>query len=123
MGIQDTEQDVTRFLWLKDVSKLDTEDKLITYRFCRVPFGLICSSFLLSATIKFHLQREGTPLVLHILRYIYVDNVMMGINSISEIYGVYKEAKSIFERAIINLQEWNSNCFEFQHADSIIAQS
>ena len=38
---------------------------------------------------------------------------MIGINSISEICGVYKEAKSIFERAAMNLWEWNSNCFEF----------
>ena len=103
--IQDAEWDVTRFLWLRDPAKLDTEDNLITYRFCRVPFGLICSPFLLSATIKFHLQKEGTPLALHILRNIYVDNVIIGINSISEICGVYKEAKPIFERAAMNLRE------------------
>ena len=70
VGIQDAERDVTRFLWLKDPTKLDTKDNLITYRFCRVPFGLICSPFLLSAAIKFHLQKEGTPLALHILRNI-----------------------------------------------------
>ena len=113
VGIQDAEQDVTHFLWLRDPAKLDTEDNLITYRFCGVPFGLICSPFLLGATIKFHLQKEGTPLALHILRNIYVDNVMIGINSIIEISGVYKEVKSIFKRAVMNLREWNSNCFEF----------
>ena len=67
----------------------------------------------MGATIKFHLQKEGTSLALHILRNIYVDNVMIGINSISEICGVYKEAKSIIERAAMNLWEWNSNCFWF----------
>ena len=67
----------------------------------------------MSAAIKFHLQKEGTPLALHILRNIYVDNVMIGINSVSEICGAYKEAKSIFERAAMNLREWNSNCLEF----------
>ena len=51
------------------------------FRFCRVPFGLICSPFLLVATIKFHLQREGTPLALHILHNIYVDNVLIGVDS------------------------------------------
>ena len=65
VGIQDTGRDVTRFLWLKDPAKLDIDDNLITYRFCRVPFGLVCSPFLLGATIKFHLQKEGTPLALH----------------------------------------------------------
>ena len=31
VGIQDAERDVTRFLWLRDPAKLDTEDNLITY--------------------------------------------------------------------------------------------
>ena len=113
VGIQEAERDVTRFLWLKDLNKVDIKGNLLTYRFCRVPFGLVCSPFLLGATIKFHLQKEGLPLALHILRNIYVDNVLIGINSVNEICGVYKEAKSIFERAAMNLRQWNSNCCEF----------
>ena len=113
VGIQSTERDVTRFLWFKDPAKPDIEDNLITYRFCRVPFGLVCSPFLLGATIKFHLQKEGTPLALHILKNIYVDNVLIGVDSISDTCGIYKEAKSIFERSAMNLREWNSNCLEF----------
>ena len=38
---------------------------------------------------------------------------MIGIDSVSEICGAYKEAKSIFESAAMNLREWNSNCLEF----------
>ena len=113
VGIQEAERDVTRFLWLKDLNKVDIKGNLLTYRFCRVPFGLVCSPFLLGATIKFHLQKEGSPLALHILRNIYVDNVLIGINSVNEICGVYEEAKSIFERAAMNLRQWNSNCCEF----------
>ena len=109
VGIQATERDVTLFLWLRDLNKLDTHDNLITYCFCRVPFGVVCSPFLLDATIKFHLQKEGTPLAIHILKNIYVNNVLIGINSISEICGVYKEVKSIFA---MNLCEWNSNLFQ-----------
>ena len=112
VGIQEAERDVTRFLWLKDLTKVNIQENLITYRFCRVPFGLVCSPFLLGATIKFHLQKEGSPLALHILRNIYVDNVLIGINSINEICGVYEEAKSLFKRAAMNLRQWNSNCRE-----------
>ena len=112
VGIQEAERDVTRFLWLKDLTKVNIQENLITYRFCRVPFGLVCSPFLLGATIKFHLQKEGSPLALHILRNIYVDNVLIGINSINEICGVYEEAKSLFKRAAMNLRQWNSNCCE-----------
>ena len=56
MGIQEAEQDVTCFLWFKDLTKVNLEENLITYRFCRVLFGLVCSPFLFGATIKFHLQ-------------------------------------------------------------------
>ena len=104
---------MTHFLWFKDPAKPDIEDNLIIYHFCRVPFGLVCSPFLLGATIKFHLQKEGTPLALHILKNIYVDNVLIGVESISDTRGIYKEAKSIFERSAMNLHEWNSNCLEF----------
>ena len=63
VGIQEAERDVTWILWLKDLNKVDIKENLFTYRFCRVPFGLVCSQFLLGASIKFHLQKEGLLLV------------------------------------------------------------
>ena len=72
---------------------------------------MIYSPFLLAA-IKFHLQKEGTPLALYILKNIHVDKVLIGVDSHSEIWGVYKEAKSIFRKAVMNLHKWNSNSFE-----------
>ena len=66
VGLQERERDTTRFLWLKDKAKLDIDSNLVVYLYCRVPFGLVCSPFLLGATIGFHLQREGSPLALHI---------------------------------------------------------
>ena len=63
IGIQPPARDFTRFLWYRDPSKADMlEDNVDLYRFCRVPFGLISSPFLLGATIKFHLRRIGSPL-------------------------------------------------------------
>ena len=66
VGIQEAEQDVTRFLWFRDPAKLDTEDNLITYRFCRVPFGLICSPFLLAQLLSLTFKRKE-----HHLLYIF----------------------------------------------------
>ena len=64
-GIQTCDRDVTRFLWLKGVKNLGIKNNLVTYWFCCIPFGLICSPFLLEATIQLHLKKENTPLALH----------------------------------------------------------
>ena len=92
---------------------VDIGNNLCIFWFCRVPFGLICCPFLLAATIKFHLQKEGTSLALHILHNIYVDNVLIGMDNDDDIHGVYEEAKHLFKKAAMNLREWNSNCCEF----------
>ena len=114
LRIQQKNRDVTRFLWIKDLTKLEViDDNVIVYRFCRVPFGLICSPFLLLATIKFHLLKEGSPLALNILNNIYVDNVLFGVDSVGDACKAYYEAKTIFDKCSMNLREWNSNSKEF----------
>ena len=69
--------------------------------------------FLLGATLKYHLQKEGTPLALNIMNNIYVDNVLLGANSSEHAFEMYQEAKGIFRRASMNLREWYSNSDEF----------
>ena len=97
--IQDSERDVTRFLWLKDINKpVANDDNFIVYRFCRAPFGSTCSSFLVSASIKYHLQKEGTPLAVNNMNNIYVDNVLIGAESAKSAVNIYHEAKAIFRR-------------------------
>ena len=114
IGVQEDERDVTRFLWLKDINKSDVSDNNIAvYRFCTVPFGLICSPFLLGATLKHHLLKEGTPLALDIMSNIYVDNVLIGTDSVEQTFSIYQEAKEIFRKVSMNLREWNSNAVEF----------
>ena len=81
------ERDATRFLWLKDITKADvSDDNINIYCLCRVPFGLICSPFLLGVTLKFHLQKEGTPLALSVMNNIY-DNVLIGADNSEEANG------------------------------------
>ena len=76
-------------------------------------FGLKRSPFLLAATIKFHLQKEKSPLTLCILNNIYVNNVLIGVDSASQAYRAYHEAKRIFKKASMNLRELNFNSVEF----------
>ena len=63
VGLQPADRDVTRFLWLKDPNNTNLENNTQIYRSCRVPFGVISSLFLLSATITYHLQKSNNKWV------------------------------------------------------------
>ena len=56
ISLDPTDRDMTSFLWYRLVPKSqgsnDMTEDVITYRFTRLPFGLTCSPFLLSATIR-----------------------------------------------------------------------
>ncbi|MEM7375589.1 MAG: reverse transcriptase domain-containing protein [Bacteroidota bacterium] len=106
IGIQKDQRDVTRFLWLKDVTKPVTNDNLQIYRFARVPFGIISSPFLLGATIQHHIKESSTSIARKIKDNIYVDNIITGANSKDEAVELYKNAKDLFRDASMNLREW-----------------
>ena len=110
IGLQPGERDVTRFVWIKDPTEARTdEDNLQEYRFCRVPFCIISSPFLLGATIESHLETYGSDLASRLKDDIYVDNLITGTDSIESAVQLYHGAKSIFREASMNLREWISN--------------
>ena len=93
VGLQPGERDAVRFFWLRDPKSGVCADNLITYRFTRVPFGVISSPFLLSATISYHLQCVGGPIADLLRKNISVDNVITGVTSFEEAQIFYKESK------------------------------
>ena len=110
IGIRPQDRDGTRFLWLRDAKRPDVvDDNLATYRFCRVPFGLICSPFLLGETIKYHLRHDGSSLAQTLVDNIYVDNIFIGAASVTEAYHIYEQATCIFKKASMKLRQWSSN--------------
>ena len=113
VGLQTADRDVTRFLWLKDPTKPLSKDNLQIYRFTRVPFRVISSLFLLGATILHHLEQAGTPTAEKIMKHIYVDNLLTGVNSSKEAKEFYSESKEVFQESSMNLREWGSNSKEF----------
>ncbi|XP_060551271.1 uncharacterized protein LOC132712851 [Ruditapes philippinarum] len=110
IGLQPNDRDVTRFLWVKDFNKpIFEKSNIIEYRFCRVPFGVISSPFLLGATIESHLESNGSETAQKLKNDIYVDNLVTGTNSKSEAMQLYKDAKSLFDEISMNLREWITN--------------
>ncbi|KAH7675873.1 Pao retrotransposon peptidase family protein, partial [Aphelenchoides avenae] len=116
IGLRPEDRDVTRFLWLKDPAKPPTPDNLLVYRYCRIPFGLNSSPFLLLATIDYHLKRVGTTVSAEIRQNTYSDNVFLLAHSPEEGVEKYKEAKLIFSDMKMNIREFISNCSQFNAA-------
>ena len=109
IALQESERDVTRFLWLKNLKKPVTEDNIQIYRFSRVPFGVIASPFLLSGSIQHHLKNIGTKTALKISKELYVDNLITGDVTPSKAIKQYQDSKEMFKDISMNLREWASN--------------
>ena len=108
--LQQSERDATRFLWVKDCGRIRFDNSNIQeYRFCRIPFGVISSPFLLGATVETHLELYGSEVAMKLKDDIYVDNVITGTNSIEDAVHLYREAKLIFRKASMNFRELVSN--------------
>ncbi|XP_045206117.2 uncharacterized protein LOC123558303 [Mercenaria mercenaria] len=109
IGLQPDSRDVTRFLWLKNSESTILDNNIQEFRFCRVPFGVISSPFLLGATVEHHLSTYNTRFARQLIDDIYVDNVITGTNTVEDAVQLYKESKSIFSEASMNLREWSTN--------------
>lgn len=106
IGLQPTQRDVTRFLWLKDYETPTVNDSTIQeYQFCRVPFGVISSPFLLGSTTESHLDLYDSELAKKLKHDIYVDNLITGTSTIEEALQLYSAAKSIFKEASMRVRK------------------
>ncbi|MCP3668457.1 MAG: DUF1759 domain-containing protein [Gammaproteobacteria bacterium] len=109
VGIAPKHRDYLRFMYFRDPEKPPTDDNFIIYRFTRVPFGLICSPFLLEGSIAEHLKKNGSNLALQVQQNIYVDNVLIGAENSEEAIQKRIWCKELFEDIQMNLRAWTSN--------------
>ncbi|XP_063547551.1 uncharacterized protein LOC134755001 [Cydia strobilella] len=109
VALQEDDRDVTRFLWLKDTTKEATEDNLLYLRFCRVPFGVVASPFLLTATIRHYISQSNKALLKQVADKCYVDNLVTGADSQQEAKQIYEQTRTVFEQLSMNMRDWISN--------------
>lgn len=113
IGINQSDRDYLRFLWVKD-------GQLITFRHCRVVFGLICSPFLLAAVINLVLIRAlerakadneacwSIKTIEKLQSSFYVDNCITSVESELEREKFEREARSIMTSGKFDLRGWES---------------
>ncbi|CAB4006308.1 Hypothetical predicted protein, partial [Paramuricea clavata] len=95
IAISREHRDFVRFLWYDLNSK---EEKIITYRFLRVVFGLTSSPFLLNATLRHHLSKyveKENAVVERIREDLYVDDLVSGGDSVGTAKEIYETSKAI----------------------------
>ena len=109
VGLHLNDRDVTRSLWVQNLDKPATPENITVYRFACFPFGVVSSSFFLTAVIQHHLQHQQSWLAHSILRNLYVDNVLIGTEDTVSTKRSYTEAKRIFANALMRLREFSTN--------------
>ncbi|EGT60120.1 hypothetical protein CAEBREN_32382, partial [Caenorhabditis brenneri] len=107
--IQSEFRNVTRFLWIRDITKEPKGDNVVTYRFTRLPFGMSCSPFLLAITILLYLDMAPAEINNQIVENLYVDNVLLTTNNAEELRTMYSQLKNTFRNMHMNLREFLCN--------------
>ena len=99
-----------RFLWISDISSLNLE--VITLRFTRLVFGLVCSPFILNVTLRNHLSKDeniDSDFVNTVVRALYVNDFASGKDSVKDCFERYGKLKLRFREGGFNMQKWASN--------------
>lgn len=84
----------------------------------RVPFGVTCSSFLLTATILHHIRRAPLSMAsttMTLGKSFYVDDLMTGADTDDEAAKFCKEAQQLMLSAGMNLRKWTTNSRELKN--------
>ena len=112
IGVQETDRDVLRFLWVDSVTEEDPA--LVAYRFARVVFGVNASPFLLNATLRHHIKKyDSDPtFVRNLLHSFYVDDLVSGDSDLPKAFELYQKSKACLREGGFNLRKWRSNSHE-----------
>jgi len=104
--LHESERDFLRFLWTDP----ERQNQLITYRFKRIPFGIISSPFLLAAIIRYLFKRFKNVFRLNgnneieVLVDIYVDNLIKSVDSVEMAQRLFQNAIAVFQQAGMNIR-------------------
>ena len=110
------DRDLTRFLWYHVINDENggqvTTQEWTVYRFKRLPFGLTCSPFLLSATLRelanMHTSQfpSAAPLIDGCT---FVDDFIAGAQGENDAIALYYELTSLMKKINLPMSKWATN--------------
>jgi len=107
--------EVIRFMWVEDPS--DPNSPVVYYVLKRLPFGLICSPYILRAVIELLMDEFDSiypSTVAHLRSNLYVDDVIGGASSPELALQSIKEIQDIFSSAHMTVRKWTTSDKEVQ---------
>ena len=118
------DRNATRFLWAEN--PFEENPKIIHLRWKRVVFGLTCSPFHLTATLRLHLEnyKQSHPRTAALMGSdMFVDDLISGADSREEAEIIAKEAVAIAADAKMPLRRWRTNDQKLQKKLSALCPS
>ena len=114
--IREKDRNVLRFHWIENMLSEDIK----IYRFTRAIFGPGESPFLLSCTVKEHLESsinkypERGQTINKIKESLYVDDIVTGQVTVEKVKKIKKTSEKLFREAYIELRKWHINAKELE---------
>nr|XP_046916907.1 uncharacterized protein LOC124497300 [Dermatophagoides farinae] len=102
--IQSDHQKYVKFLW-HDKEK----EKILCYKFLRLPFGLTSSPFVLNVVINHHIgkYKDKFPAIVSAIHSnLYVDDLVHSVNNEDEAVEFHSISSTIFKEASMELRKW-----------------
>jgi hypothetical protein len=109
------DRDLTRFFWYRifhGENGYTITNDVTTYRFTRLPFGLTCSPFLLSGTLRelsANHKEEFPKATALVDNSMYVDDVTAGAETDNEVIALYYELTSLMKQIQLAMAKWATN--------------
>ena len=109
--MHERDRDYFKFLWIEN-------GRLVTYRFTSVPFGATASPYLLNVVKQSHFDRhrEEFPIVNVLEKAMYVDDVIIAVNSKAEIENLHEQTTALFAKCSMGVHKWRCSEVETDQA-------
>ncbi|GMR30460.1 hypothetical protein PMAYCL1PPCAC_00655, partial [Pristionchus mayeri] len=113
--LHQSQRNMLRFLWLKDLDKPVSKQNIVIFRFCVTPFGVNASPSILNKVIHHHIKlnsKDCCPKLIHqLISNLYVDNVIINVDQ--PLSYMYSQSKFLFDSMSMNLRDFASNDQQF----------